>query len=174
MFITSINLGFNQVGDQGAMEIAKALLFNDSIQEIRLDGNHVGRDGAEAFAETLRANKSIHSIYWGDAYIDYGGAKALAEALRINYTLLKFHLSKPPFKTEMKKLIKRNELLQWKNQHAILLDMCIAMQSLELPAYVLLWIYDQFGLGEESINQFKKISLIESTINSVRGVKRAR
>jgi len=137
---------------------------------IDLTGSEIGDEGAKAVAEALRVNKSIMVIGLMRNRIGDEGAKALVEALRVNFTVLQLSVENWPFHTETIKLTERNESLCWEKQHAILLNICIAMYPFDLPAYILLWIYDQFGPGEASINQLKKISLIESFKESVRAL----
>ena len=134
------------------------------------------REGVKALAEALSTNKSLLSIDLSYiAIIDEQIAKEFISTLHFNFTILEIkfcnlHLQ-DVFCFEFEQ---RNKLLQWKNQHAILLEICIAMKPLGLPSYVLLWIYDQFGHGEASINQFKKVSLLESVEESARKIKRLR
>lgn len=63
--------------------------------------------------------------------------------------------------------LKRNELLQWKNVRLWILDAVIAMSPLQLPPYVLLWIFDQLPHMERGVSHVKKIRLIESVRNSI-------
>ena len=172
-FLISINFYDNRIGKEGAKALAKALHINKSLASIDLSWNLIDDEGAKALAEALRVNKSLTLIDLAHNRITESGRKALVDALHVNFTILIFDLDFT-FEVGVAKLIERNKSLRWQNQHGILLNMCIAMQSFDLPAYVLLWIYNQFGLGEASINQFKKISLIESVINSIRSVKRVR
>ena len=166
-----IDLSGNQIAGDGAKSFAEALCMNKSIRQIDLSFNLIDDEGAKALAGALRMNKCLTFIDLNLNLIGYEGKKALVEALHDNFTLLKLCADQVMFWVEFRLLIARNEWLRWQNQHSVLLDMCIAMQPFNLPAYVLLWIYDQFGAGEASINQFKKISLIESVINSMRAVK---
>ena len=48
----------NNIGDQGAIAIAKALEVNASVTELFLHDNNIGDPGATAIAEALRVNAS--------------------------------------------------------------------------------------------------------------------
>ena len=59
--------------------------------------------------------------------------------------------------------------IRWKGQHALLLNICIAMAALELPPYVLLFIVDFIDtMWIQSHHQ--KINLIYSVKNSIERV----
>ena len=45
--LTTIDLKFNSIGDDGAKELAKALKFTTSLQDFQLFGNPIGDDGAK-------------------------------------------------------------------------------------------------------------------------------
>jgi hypothetical protein len=50
--------------------------------------------------------------------------------------------------------------LKWINVQAVLLDICIAFYSLDLPPYVLLEIVDRLPFWETHVNRKKKIDYI--------------
>lgn len=60
--------------------------------------------------------------------------------------------------------------LQWKIVHPILLNICVAMSSLQLPNYVLLEIVDWFEYWEVAVSHRKKIQLIENVNRSIRKI----
>ena len=60
--LTSIDLDSNNIGDDGAKDIAEALKTNSTLTSIDLQSNNIGDDGAKDIAEALQINSSITSI----------------------------------------------------------------------------------------------------------------
>ena len=54
--ITTLDLGGNNIGVEGAKAIAEALKVNESITELNLYNNNIGDEGAKAIAEALKEN----------------------------------------------------------------------------------------------------------------------
>ena len=44
--VTTLNIGDNQIGDEGATQIASALNVNTTLQNLILDENQIGDNGA--------------------------------------------------------------------------------------------------------------------------------
>ena len=65
-FLASINLGWNNIGKEGAIAISEALKYNNTITDINLCSNNIGNEGATAISEALKHNHTI-------TYIDLGG-----------------------------------------------------------------------------------------------------
>lgn len=65
----------------------------------------------------------------------------------------------------------RNERLVWRAANNYLIGVCLALASLRLPAYCLLWIVDCLDGFEQGIKHIKKIRRIEATIISIRKCK---
>ena len=57
-----LNLGANEIGDEGAAAIAKALEVNKTLTELILWGNEIGDEGASALAKGLTVNATLHSL----------------------------------------------------------------------------------------------------------------
>lgn len=168
----------NGIDDDDAKVLAAGLCENKTLNLIDLSANGIGEEGAIALADMLRINNSLTFIDLNCNRLEDKGAETLVQALHVNHKILSLEFDYICLSgqhnniwQETYELTQRNVFLLWKNQHAVLLDMCIAMQPFDLPAYVLLWIYDQYGPGEAKINQFKKISLIESFKESVQRLK---
>jgi Ran GTPase-activating protein (RanGAP) involved in mRNA processing and transport len=57
--LQEIGLGYNQIGDEGASAIAKALITNATIQKINLYGNKIGDEGASVIFEALKKSSPL-------------------------------------------------------------------------------------------------------------------
>ena len=57
--LTEINLGGNNIGDEGGKAIGEALKVNTSLTEINLGDNKIGDEGAKAIGEALKVNTSL-------------------------------------------------------------------------------------------------------------------
>lgn len=68
----------------------------------------------------------------------------------------------------------RNIDLRWQVVHKVILETVVAMAPLALPAYVLLWIIDWLPDYDKVHGALKKVSLIQSIIESTRRVLAAR
>jgi len=54
--VTTLALGGNSIGDEGAKAIAEALKVNAVVTTLALGNNNIGNDGAKAIAEALKVN----------------------------------------------------------------------------------------------------------------------
>jgi hypothetical protein len=97
--ITSLNLGENNIGDEGAAAIAEALAQNCTVTTLQLDQNPITCVGATAIAESLVLpvlyvgekkrpyNKNLKNLNLPGTLIREDGACALAVCLRSNTSL---------------------------------------------------------------------------------------
>jgi hypothetical protein len=76
------SLGFNQIGDEGAIALGEALALNTTLRRLHMNGNKVGQDGAVRLAIALVDNASLEQLNVGANQIDAPGALAILEALR--------------------------------------------------------------------------------------------
>ena len=56
--MTHLSLAQNDLGDAGAVALAKALVVY-RVTHVNVNGNSIGDEGAEAFANALRANTTL-------------------------------------------------------------------------------------------------------------------
>ena len=77
----------NNIGDQGAIAIAKALEFNAVMKTLYLNGNKIGDLGATAIAGALQVNAVLKELRLQHNKIGDSGAIAIAEALKFNAEL---------------------------------------------------------------------------------------
>ena len=95
--LTDLNLGCNQIRDEGAAAIAEALSGNAVLTNLDLWNNNVGDEGSKALANALRVNGVLTTLdLSGEPYSSGGigpeGASAIAEALKVNGVLTDLQL----------------------------------------------------------------------------------
>jgi hypothetical protein len=91
--VTTIALGGNGIGANGAVELAGALKLNTSVTAISIAGNEIGDEGASALADALKVNKTVLHVDLDINGISDEGAMALANALEVNTTLRDLNMS---------------------------------------------------------------------------------
>ena len=84
---STLNLDNNEIGVEGAKELAEALETNTSLTTVILSNNGIGDRGAIALATALRANHTLKSLDLSNNGIGDRGANMLADALGTNDTL---------------------------------------------------------------------------------------
>ncbi|KAL0243286.1 hypothetical protein GEMRC1_005847 [Eukaryota sp. GEM-RC1] len=90
--VTSVNLWNNSIGAEGARALADALKVNASVTNIDLSYNSIGAEGAEALTVALKVNVSVTSVNLGGNFIGDEGARTLAEALKVNTSVTSVNL----------------------------------------------------------------------------------
>ena len=74
-------LNGERIGDNGAMELAKALRSDKRLRLVDLWSNGIGPAGAKALAEALFVNDKLEKLYLNDNAIGSEGAAAIIAAL---------------------------------------------------------------------------------------------
>ncbi|KAF9199684.1 hypothetical protein BGZ59_003765, partial [Podila verticillata] len=82
--LTTLNLGFNSIYENGAVALSEALKTNSSLTTLNLGVNSIGDDGAQMLSEALKANSTLITLDLGSNSIGDNGAQALAEAFKAN------------------------------------------------------------------------------------------
>jgi len=90
--VTELELGGNEIGDEGAKAIAEALKVNAVVTTLVLSNNSIGDEGAKAIAEALKVNAVVTTLYLTVNNIEDEGAKAIAEALKVNAVMTTLNL----------------------------------------------------------------------------------
>ncbi|KAL0243362.1 hypothetical protein GEMRC1_005923 [Eukaryota sp. GEM-RC1] len=90
--VTSVNLGYNSIGAEGARALAEALKVNVSVTSVNLSYNSIGAEGVRALAEALKVNVSVTSVNLSYNSIGAEGVRALAEALKVNVSVTSVNL----------------------------------------------------------------------------------
>jgi Ran GTPase-activating protein (RanGAP) involved in mRNA processing and transport len=85
--VTTVDLGDNHFGVEGAKAIAEALKVNAVVTTLYLGRNNIGNDGAKAIAEALKVNAVLTTLWLNSNSIGDDGANAIAEALKVNAVL---------------------------------------------------------------------------------------
>ncbi|KAF9342284.1 hypothetical protein BGX26_007871, partial [Mortierella sp. AD094] len=67
--------------------LAETLKTNSTLTTLNLGGNSIGPNGAKALSEALKTNSTLTTLNLGGNLIEPNGAKALSEALKTNSTL---------------------------------------------------------------------------------------
>jgi hypothetical protein len=63
--LTTIELGWNSIGAEGAAALAEALKVNRSVTDFHLNCNSVGAEGAAALNEMWKVNDKLCSFMYG-------------------------------------------------------------------------------------------------------------
>jgi hypothetical protein len=117
----------------------------------------------------LRVNKSITRIHQpSEITEDAAFDREFAALWTCNFSLCSMQLSKSSTSYFTRALCKRNTDLEWRSVHAMIVDIVIGLSPLQLPSYCLLWIIDELPWIEIAHSQYKKITLIDSLLASIR------
>ena len=76
----TVNLNFEEIGDEGAEELAKGLKHSN-VTQLYLVKNGISDYGAQKLADALHVNKSLTSLYLTDNQIGDDGITALAQLM---------------------------------------------------------------------------------------------
>ncbi|MDR3549456.1 MAG: hypothetical protein P4M11_14525 [Candidatus Pacebacteria bacterium] len=93
IYITSVSLKGNKLGDKEVWYIKDELKENTSLKTLSLCQNQIGPEGAADIAWVIRLNATLQELDLSDNNIKDLGAVALAQALENNDTLHKLKLS---------------------------------------------------------------------------------
>jgi hypothetical protein len=97
--LTTLNLEYNNLGDEVCGIIATSLHVNVTLKRLSLGGNYITNKGAEVMAEALKVNIRLQNLSFDDNDIGNTGIKVLADALKINTTLRFLRLDRNIFTT---------------------------------------------------------------------------
>ncbi|KAF9176809.1 hypothetical protein BGZ51_009621 [Haplosporangium sp. Z 767] len=92
--LTTLNLKWDSIGDNGAQALSEALKANSTLTILSLERNSIESNGAQALSEALKANSTLTTLDLGCNSIGDNGAQALSEALRTNSTLTTLSLDR--------------------------------------------------------------------------------
>ncbi|XP_015748198.1 PREDICTED: uncharacterized protein LOC107328000 [Acropora digitifera] len=98
--LSSLDLGTNSIGDDGAYSLAKALRVSTSLTSLNLCSNCIDEEGADSLAQALGENNSLSSLDISCNSIGEMGADSLAQALGVNTSLSSLNLSLNSIGTE--------------------------------------------------------------------------
>ena len=90
--VVYLYIGSCNIGDEGAIALAKALEDNETLLKLEIHCNSIGDEGAKALSEMLKVNTTLKTLNLYGNKIGGKGAKALAKALEVNKTLTHFYI----------------------------------------------------------------------------------
>merc|ERR1712129_466891 len=82
--LTTLQLGYNSIGDQGAERLAAALEKNGTLMTLQLDDNSIGDQGAERLAAALEKNSTLTTLELWFHFIQTQVEERFAAALERN------------------------------------------------------------------------------------------
>jgi Ran GTPase-activating protein (RanGAP) involved in mRNA processing and transport len=85
--VTSLLMGTDGIGDEGAGELAKHIPTNPHLEIVYLGCNRITEKGATELAQVLADNTTVTGLWLKRNPIGPGGARAVASMLRRNRTL---------------------------------------------------------------------------------------
>jgi hypothetical protein len=86
--LEKIQFVHNDIGPEGAGEIAESLKVNRSLTSLEIIDDHIALEGSRALAEVLLSNPVLSSLILQNNSISSGaGVDCISEALRVNSTL---------------------------------------------------------------------------------------
>ncbi|XP_076086735.1 leucine-rich repeat-containing protein 34-like isoform X1 [Mytilus galloprovincialis] len=93
--LTDLNLMCNEIGAVGAEHIAKALLKNESLKTLRMTGNKMGNKGGMWFAQALQVNTTLEALDVADTDLTIESIIAISTVLYNNKTLKALNINRP-------------------------------------------------------------------------------
>ncbi|KAJ6255577.1 hypothetical protein M0813_11137 [Anaeramoeba flamelloides] len=90
--LTSLNLSYNQIGDEGTQALSEGVKENQALTNLNLSRNQIGAEGMKDLSETLKVNQTLICLDLRRNKIGSKGIKYLSHALKINQTLTQLDL----------------------------------------------------------------------------------
>lgn len=97
--LSVLKLGYNNLGDQGAITLATGIAVHKALQLVDLGFNNIGDEGAKALAVAMRQSaksfngRTIRTLYLAGNLIGEDGALAIADVIRQGCTIRKLYLT---------------------------------------------------------------------------------
>ena len=79
--IVDLRIGHNNIGSEGASELAEGLMYAKTLQKLDIQSNSLGPEGSMELAKGLTFCTNLKVVWLDDNDIDHAGALALAESL---------------------------------------------------------------------------------------------
>ncbi|XP_031562259.1 leucine-rich repeat-containing protein 34-like [Actinia tenebrosa] len=99
-FVVLLDLGYNNIGDKGAMILDQLLQETLVLQTLVLSYNDIGPEGGEAIAKGLQVNETLRELKLNGNKIGNKGGMAIAGTLQVNTVLEELDISEVDLKTE--------------------------------------------------------------------------
>ena len=88
-----LNLGYCQLGDDGAVKVAAFIKVNDTVEKVWLSNNSIGPRGAKAIADALKHSKKVWYLSLGGNQIGDEGGDAFIDALSHNVSITALYVN---------------------------------------------------------------------------------
>ena len=111
--LVRLDLSCNNIGDDGAKQIADALKVNQRLKTMSLIGNIIGDDGAIFIADALKDNHCLKMLLLSNNSICDDGAKMIADAMKVNHSLMTLYLSDNKISSDGKEYLSKIKR-EWK------------------------------------------------------------
>jgi hypothetical protein len=82
-----LNLGYNNIGDEGCQYIGDALKVNQTLQHLNLGYNKICDEGCQYIGDALKVNQTLQHLNLGYNVIGDEGCQYIGDALKVNQTL---------------------------------------------------------------------------------------
>jgi hypothetical protein len=92
-------LSYNQIGDDGAAALAKALTINTSLTKLWFPSNGIGNKGLQTIGKFLPKMKGLEQLCVGDLFDDFA-AEELLEGLKSNTRLSVLYIESPVYDSD--------------------------------------------------------------------------
>ena len=92
LLLSSLNLSNNEIWEDGAAHLSRALGRNNYIESLNLASNAIRNGGAIAIADALRRNSALAILDLSNNFIFDNGGVALASSLAVNDSLSTLNL----------------------------------------------------------------------------------
>lgn len=140
---------------------------NNCLRVVRFNYNYT-RSHKDYYVNILQQNTRLEKFYVDYSLTDEQRASLFASFNNI-YNIIGLFESNN--EREFQHILDRNRSIQWREElHKTIVDYCLAMAPFDLPAYILLWIFEWLPLMHLVQHQ-KLIHLIQGVVNSVRDLK---
>lgn len=135
--ITCLDLGFNGIGDVGIQSLATVLKGKVSLEVLYLSGNLLTSVGFKYLSDGIARNKSLKSLYLTGNNGREDGAKFLSEGLSKNTTISKLYLNGNKILSRGCSFISQSLLINSSIKHINLSDNSICDHGLRFLAEAL-------------------------------------
>jgi len=93
--LMSLILSYNDIGSTGAYSIAKGIQHNETLKSLKLDGNKIGVNGGMAIASALQVNETLEELNINNTDQGVQSVIGFTTVLKSNSTLKKFDIGRP-------------------------------------------------------------------------------
>jgi hypothetical protein len=81
LLLEELNVGFNEIGNEGVTELIKAVVSNSTLRVLMLSGNAITTEGAREVAFMLSHNTELQTLYLDHMSIGQAGERYISAAV---------------------------------------------------------------------------------------------